>query len=428
MAALAAAPVARQLTASPTFGSGARRPTSCRAARQGRGSGGAASRRRQRGGGSQQEDVELFSIDSGWNVEALEDVADLLGDSGWSVEAAPSSSTGSNASDASDDGWSVEAVSSSSGSGSSAAQTDDWEGDEYEARVGGEEEDDAWLDEPWDVAAARASGSSPSSKGSAQQAATFSGRALRKAEEQLLASLPRHMLRRLEAEQQEADEERAKLKPAARKKAAARLKTHQQLRIISGTAAGRRLRSPQGDQTRPMMEMVRNAVFNMVMSLYGCSSGLPENTRWLDLFAGTGAVGIEALSRGVGECHFVEMSPWVVSNCLMPNLETCELASAAVVHTGKAEDFLRRAQSLSRFAGGAFDFLSVCPPYELVDYNELYDLLEASPLVHEESIVIVEYPKKLAALVRPTLGPLEKLRDRRYGRTYLAIYGPPSAA
>lgn len=46
----------------------------------------------------------------------------------------------------------------------------------------------------------------------------------------------------------------------------------------------------------------------------------------------------------------------------------------------------------------------------------------------QESIVIVEYPKKLAALVRPTLGPLEKLRDRRYGRTYLAIYGPPSAA
>lgn len=56
-----------------------------------------------------------------------------------------------------------------------------------------------------------------------------------------------------------------------------------------------------------MMEMVRNAVFNMVMSLYGCSSALPETTRWLDLFAGTGAVGIEALSRGCGECHFVEM-------------------------------------------------------------------------------------------------------------------------
>lgn len=55
------------------------------------------------------------------------------------------------------------------------------------------------------------------------------------------------------------------------------------------------------------------------------------------------------------------------------------------------------------------------------------DFLALMPCL-QESIVIVEYPKKLAALVRPTLGPLEKLRDRRYGRTYLAIYGPPSAA
>ncbi len=59
-----------------------------------------------------------------------------------------------------------------------------------------------------------------------------------------------------------------------------------------------------------MMEMVRNAVFSMVMSLYGSPSTLPETTRWLDLYAGTGAVGLEALSRGVGQCHFVEMR-WV---------------------------------------------------------------------------------------------------------------------
>lgn len=55
--------------------------------------------------------------------------------------------------------------------------------------------------------------------------------------------------------------------------------------------------------------------------------------RWLDLFAGTGAIGIEALSRGCGQCHFVELSPWVVSKCLLPNLESCEVDDAAVVHT-----------------------------------------------------------------------------------------------
>ncbi len=55
----------------------------------------------------------------------------------------------------------------------------------------------------------------------------------------------------------------------------------------------------------------------------------------------------------------------------------------------RAEDFLRTAARLERFAGGAFDFISVCPPYELVDYNELYDLLEASPLVRCCGLVVM---------------------------------------
>ncbi|KAI3438534.1 hypothetical protein D9Q98_000962 [Chlorella vulgaris] len=381
----------------------------------GSGSGGGQSKQKE----SVEEDVEIFNIDTGWNVDALEDVAYLLDDEadleGWSVEGGDDDLDFDGG--AGDEGWSVTA-----------------DGDSKSAWIDLNEEEDGGEagDADAELLAAFGPSSSSSSSSSSSKArpgrgapASFGGRVLGKAEEQVMASLPRHLLRRLEGQQREADEERARLRPEAQRKAAARLKTHQQLRIISGTAAGRRLRSPQGDQTRPMMELVRNAVFSMVMSLYGCSSTLPEKTRWLDLYAGTGAVGIEALSRGVGQCHFVEMSPWVVGNCLMPNLETCDVEGAAVVHTGKAEDFLRRAQQLSRFAGGAFDFMSVCPPYELVDYEEIFDLLHDSPLLHEESIVIVEYPKKLASLIRDKLGPLEKLRDRRYGRTYMAIYGPP---
>ena len=59
----------------------------------------------------------------------------------------------------------------------------------------------------------------------------------------------------------------------------------------------------------------------------------PPSLSWLDLFAGTGAVGIEALSRGCRQAHFVELSPWVVASCLLPNLEECEVEGAAVVHT-----------------------------------------------------------------------------------------------
>ncbi|GAB4824003.1 hypothetical protein N2152v2_011049 [Parachlorella kessleri] len=299
----------------------------------------------------------------------------------------------------------------------------DWDSDDDDLLLGSDDEGDGGGDF-WQLAAAGSlAGAAAAGRAAAQQQQKAAAEPLPRA----LASVPRHVLRELERQQQEAEEEAARLRPAERKKAAARQKTHQRLRIISGTAAGRRLVSPQGDQTRPMMEMVRGAIFNMLMSMYGCQgSQLPEHTRWLDLFAGTGAIGLEALSRGCGEAHFVELSPWVVSNCLLPNLESCELEDSAVVHTMKAEDFLQKALKLpsGRFAGGAFDFVSVCPPYMLVSYEELYDLLEKSPLLHEESLVVVEYPKKLGHLIRDTLGPLQKLRDRRYGRTYIAVYGP----
>lgn len=77
--------------------------------------------------------------------------------------------------------------------------------------------------------------------------------------------------------------------------------------------------------------------------------------------------------------------------------------------------------------GGAFDFVSVCPPYLLVSYPELFDLLTDSPLLHERSMVLVEYPKQLAHEIRDTMSPLKKIKDRKYGRTYLALYGPADA-
>ena len=91
----------------------------------------------------------------------------------------------------------------------------------------------------------------------------------------------------------------------------------------------------------------------------------------------------------------------------------------------RAEEYLKQARNGNGFVSGkAFDFISVCPPYEKVSYEELYDLLEGSPLIHYESIVIVEYAKRLSDVIRDTIGPLHKIRDKRYGRTYVAVYGP----
>jgi 16S rRNA (guanine(966)-N(2))-methyltransferase RsmD len=160
----------------------------------------------------------------------------------------------------------------------------------------------------------------------------------------------------------------------------------------------------------------------MLQSRAGTLTGLPPGARWLDLFAGTGSVGLEALSRGVREAHFVEMDPVVVSKVLAHNIRACGFKGRAWTHTTKAEDFLRRAAELPRFAGGPFDFISVCPPYLLVSYPELFELLAASPLLHAGSVVFVEYPKQLAGQVVDQLGPLRRVRDRRYGRTWVALY------
>lgn len=234
-----------------------------------------------------------------------------------------------------------------------------------------------------------------------------------------------HEVQRYMRAQREVDENYAAMRARAAGVGTTERRLHRQLKIISGSAAGRRLASARGAQTRPMMEKVRAAIFDMVQSQAGSVGGLPRGCRWLDLFAGTGSVGLEALSRGAGEAHFVELDPWVHRRVLKPNIEACGFSRAATCHASRAEDFLRRAIAAPSFAGGAFDFVSVCPPYLLVSYPELYDLLEASSLLHERSIAFVEYPKQLADHVRPTLGPLVKVRDRKYGRTWIAVYAPP---
>ncbi|MEW5312951.1 MAG: hypothetical protein WDW38_004548 [Sanguina aurantia] len=238
----------------------------------------------------------------------------------------------------------------------------------------------------------------------------------------LSAMFKPHQVKKLMEHQHAVADAASDLKKKAGGRGHSEHKLHSKLRIISGSAAGKGLLSSQGAQTRPMMDKVRQAIFNMIQSQAGCVNGLPEKSRWLDLFAGTGSVGLEALSRGVGETHFIEMDPWVTRTVLGKNIASCGFTRRATIHTTKAEDFLRRAIELPRFAGGAFDFISVCPPYLLVSYPELFDLLERSPLVHQGSIVFVEYPKQLSHEVPQTLGPLTAVRDRKYGRTWIRVY------
>lgn len=185
-------------------------------------------------------------------------------------------------------------------------------------------------------------------------------------------------------------------------------------RVIAGSARGIQLESPKGVDLRPMMDRVRGSLFDMLWSL-GAVRG-----RVLDLFAGTGAVGIEALSRGAEWADFVELNRRSCQT-IQRNLKRAGFESQGRVHCRRAEDVIAHPEVLG--STDPYDFISVTPPYEAVEYLPLLERLVASSLVGPGTILTVEFPSEIS--LPEAIGPLVRLRDRAYGRTRLSVYDYP---
>jgi 16S rRNA (guanine(966)-N(2))-methyltransferase RsmD len=249
--------------------------------------------------------------------------------------------------------------------------------------------------------------------------ATYKGMKEEDIERMVEMGVPRDLLFTIEEEKKEV------AAYTKRKEMEAARKTHKRMTIVAGKHARRRLLSPSGLDTRPMMAMVRGATFDMMLNFLGSRSNVqfPPNSRWLDLFCGTGAIGIESMSRGVVEAHFVEMDPWVVNNVTKKNLNALGLTKETTTHTASVQAFMDQHHKNARGVGGAFDFISFCPPYEKVSYPELLLKLDESALVKDSTILLVEYAKGQAHEILPSIGKrLRRVRDRRYGRTFVALY------
>lgn len=186
------------------------------------------------------------------------------------------------------------------------------------------------------------------------------------------------------------------------------------LRVSAGSARGRRIRSPNV-YLRPMMAKVRESLFSM-LRLFDI---LRPDCAALDLYAGSGSVGIEALSRGIGRSVFVDFSEECVET-IDSNLTNCQFIERGQTVRAKVEDFLKDG---ARYNGGHhYDLITITPPYEEVDYANLMDAVNESDCVGEGTFVVVEYPVELQSLP-PAIGSrLIGLRNRRYGRTVVAIY------
>ncbi|XP_050381732.1 uncharacterized protein LOC126798735 [Argentina anserina] len=211
----------------------------------------------------------------------------------------------------------------------------------------------------------------------------------------------------------------SELQEAAQAEPRVKRTTHKLLQVLGGKARRMKLLSPKGMDVRPMMEVVKGAAFDILQAAGGCPASLRPG-RWLDLYSGTGSVGIEAISRGCSEVHFVEMDPWVISEVLRPNLEWTGFLDVSVIHAVRVEKFIERAEKLA--GKEPFDYISVTPPYTQVDYAVLMDQISKSALVGENTFIVVEYATRTDML--DSCGCLVKITERRFGRTHLVIYGP----
>jgi 16S rRNA (guanine966-N2)-methyltransferase len=185
------------------------------------------------------------------------------------------------------------------------------------------------------------------------------------------------------------------------------------MRVIAGKFRGRTLRLLRRLDLRPTSDRLRETLFDVL------SGGEPERlagTVWLDLYAGTGAIGIEALSRGASAVYFVESSRKAAA-LIHGNLKTLGIAGGFEVLAMDAAAALRRLESKNL----ACDFCFLDPPYRMRQaYAETLELVSRSPLLHAKSLVIAEHEKRFNP--GSAFGPLARYRVLKQGDAALSFY------
>ncbi|HXM22829.1 MAG TPA: 16S rRNA (guanine(966)-N(2))-methyltransferase RsmD [Terriglobales bacterium] len=159
------------------------------------------------------------------------------------------------------------------------------------------------------------------------------------------------------------------------------------MRVIAGKYRSRQLRSLPGLDLRPTADRLRETLFNVLTA--GNPTAL-EGTIWLDLYAGTGAVGIEAVSRGASMVYFAE-SAARAAELIKQNLTSLGIGTGFQI---LKQDSVRALRGLEP-GGAAADFVFLDPPYDMEDaYTQVLSALSQSPLLKPETIVIAEHPKR----------------------------------
>jgi 16S rRNA (guanine966-N2)-methyltransferase len=178
------------------------------------------------------------------------------------------------------------------------------------------------------------------------------------------------------------------------------------LRVIAGECKGRPIRVPDRRATRPATKLVRGAIFSMLASL---------TDNWdevLDLFSGSGSLGIEALSRGAGHADFVEQER-ACCDIIRDNLNKCGFGDRARIHCVPVERAIT-------FLDKAYDIILTDPPYRREDIGDFLDKLAATKLIGDHTWLVITHSPRVTLDER--YGGLKMVKERRHGDSVIAIY------
>jgi len=180
------------------------------------------------------------------------------------------------------------------------------------------------------------------------------------------------------------------------------------MRVIAGQAKGRPLKAVPGDATRPTTDKVKEALFSMIGPFF-------DGERVLDLFAGTGGLGIEALSRGAGNAVFIDANARSIE-VVRRNLDAVGMSGLAEVYRN---DAVRAIKTLAR-KGAAFNLIFLDPPYAMETGDKLLELLAEQGLAADGAVAVLEHASSRSYPER--FHRYERIKHAVYGEAALSIY------
>lgn len=184
------------------------------------------------------------------------------------------------------------------------------------------------------------------------------------------------------------------------------------MRVVSGNCKGRPLKAVPGNTTRPTTDKVKEALFNMIGPYFFGGIGL-------DLFAGSGGLGIEALSRGLDKVIFIDQDAKAIQT-IRENIKACKLEEEAEIYRNEAE---RALKALIK-RGISFDFIFMDPPYKKQKLVSLMQKIDEQHLLKSGGLIVCEHSHEVE--LPRTVGEFTQVKNERYGIIAVTIYSESS--